>query len=96
MHELRNEEEPTLPQLLQHLGPVDLVIVEGFKRESHPKIEVRRAEIGKPLLYPDDPDVLAVASDEPIPGAPIPVLDLNDVQGIASLIEGRACLAATL
>ncbi len=96
MHELRNAEEPTLRRLLEHLGPVDLVIVEGFKRESHPKIEIHRAEVGKPLLYPDDPDVVAVATDGPIPGAPIPVLDLDDVQTIASLIEKRACLLATL
>ncbi len=96
MHELRNEEEPVLRDLVTHLGPVDLILVEGFKRESHPKIEVHRAAVGKPLLYPDDPDIVAVVSDAPIPGARLPAADLNDAQAVADLILRHACLVATL
>jgi molybdopterin-guanine dinucleotide biosynthesis protein B len=87
MHELRGAPEPTLAQLLTHLDPVDLVLVEGFKRDSHPKIEVHRAAVGKPLLHPDDPHIAALASDTPLPGAPIPVVDLDDVEAIADLVE---------
>ena len=90
MRELREEPEPRLQELLAHLGPVDLVLVEGFKREVHPKIEIHRAVIGKPLLYPDDPQILAIASDPPLADAPIPHVGLNDVEAIADLVEGRA------
>jgi molybdopterin-guanine dinucleotide biosynthesis protein B len=87
MHELREEAEPTLRELLQHISPVDLVIVEGFKTASHPKIEVHRSAVQKPLLYPDDRNVLAIASDPPIANAPIPSVDLNDIEAIADLID---------
>ncbi len=66
MHEQRGAAEPVLADLLRHMSPVDLVIVEGFKRESFPKLEVYRAAVGKPLLYPDDPDIVALASDAPV------------------------------
>ena len=67
MTEHRGAPEPALPLLLRPLSPVDLVIVEGFKREGHPKIEVHRAANGKPWLHPDDPPILAIASDVPPP-----------------------------
>src|SRR5262252_5438264 len=63
VHELRGENEPRLPALLARLSPVDLVLIEGYKREPHPKLEVFRAAVGKPLLHPDDPAIVAVASD---------------------------------
>ena len=63
MHELRGAPEMTLHALLDKLSPVDLVLVEGFKREAHPKLEVYRAAVGKPLLHPDDPNIVAIASD---------------------------------
>ena len=63
MHELRDEAEPTLRELVVHLSPVDLVIVEGFKAENHHKVEVHRSAIGKPLLHPNDPKIVAIASD---------------------------------
>src|SRR6516164_8638206 len=63
VHELRGAPEPTLPELLKKLSPVDLVIIEGFKREGHPKLEVHRALVGKPLLHPDDPHIIAIAAD---------------------------------
>jgi molybdopterin-guanine dinucleotide biosynthesis adapter protein len=87
MHELRDEAEPTLRELLEHISPVDLVIVEGFKAENHPKIEVHRSEVQKPLLYPDDPNIRAVASHPPIANASIPSVDLNDIEAIADLID---------
>ncbi|MGL5116793.1 MAG: molybdopterin-guanine dinucleotide biosynthesis protein B [Beijerinckiaceae bacterium] len=63
MHELRGDPEPPLELLLEKLSAVDLVLIEGFKRAPHPKIEVHRAANGKPFLYPGDPAIMAVASD---------------------------------
>jgi molybdopterin-guanine dinucleotide biosynthesis protein B len=83
MTEHRDAPEPGLAELLTHLAPVDLVIVEGFKREAHPKIEVHRAANGKPWLHPEDPRIGAVASDVPPPlGAPAWV-SLDDIPAIA-------------
>jgi len=87
MRELRDAHEPSLRELLGHLGEVDLVLIEGFKREAHPKIEIHRAAIGKPLLYPSDPQVRAIASDPPQESAPIPHVSLNDVTAIADLVD---------
>ena len=92
MRELRDEPEPSLRELLARLAPVDLVLIEGFKRETHPKIEIHRAAVGKPLLYPDDPQVVAIASDPALVGAPIPHVSLNDAEAIADLVERHAVL----
>jgi molybdopterin-guanine dinucleotide biosynthesis protein MobB len=89
LHELRDAAEPELDDLLARMAPADLVIVEGFKRFKHPKIEVHRAARGTALLARDDPTVIAIASDEPLAGLGIPVLDLDDVAGIAGLITGH-------
>ena len=86
MHELRTEPEPKLAELIAHLGPVDFVIVEGFKRERHPKIEVHRSEVGKPLLYPDDPNIFAIASDAPPKGATLPTANLDDIEAVANFV----------
>jgi molybdopterin-guanine dinucleotide biosynthesis protein B len=83
MHELRGQPEPGLGDLLLRLSPVDMVIVEGFKRERHPKIEVFRAANAKPPLHPDDPTIMAIASDTGFPAAGRPVLALDDIEGIA-------------
>ncbi len=90
VHELRGQAEPVLGALLTKLSPVDLVVVEGYKAEPHPKLEVYRAAVGKPLLHPDDPAIVAVASDEPLPAARIPVVDLDDVERIADLLIRHA------
>ena len=90
VHELRGAAEPTLPALLRKASPVDLVLVEGYKGESHPKLEVYRAANGKPLLHPGDPAIVAVASDTPLSGVRIPVLDLNDIEGIADILLRHA------
>ena len=89
VHELRGEEEPPLDALLARMAPVGLVVVEGFKRFPHPKVEVHRRERGTPLIAREDPTVVAVASDEPLPDLPVPVLDLDDVPGIAALVLAR-------
>ena len=85
MHELRDEDEPTLEHLLTKLAPVDLVLIEGYKRDSHPKVEAHRAETGNPLIAPDDPTIRAVASDTPL-ALDRPVFDLNDTVAIADFI----------
>jgi molybdopterin-guanine dinucleotide biosynthesis adapter protein len=87
MHELRGASEPSLAELLSKLAPVDLVLVEGFKRDSHMKLEVHRAANGKPLLYPDDPHIKALVSDLP-PGEIPPHLahaHIDDIESVASL-----------
>lgn len=89
IHELRDEPEPPLDALLARLSPADLVVVEGFKRFPHPKVEVHRRERGTPLLALDDPTIVAVASDEPLPGLHVPVLHLDDVPAVAALVLRR-------
>jgi molybdopterin-guanine dinucleotide biosynthesis protein B len=93
MHELRGAPEPGLDELVGRMTPVDLLLVEGFKRHPHPKIEVYRPALGKPPLHPDDPFVVAVASDDPLPGLRLPLLPLSDAAAVADFIlqhDGRA------
>ncbi len=90
LHELRDAAEPALPVLLARLAPADLVLVEGFKRDAHPKIEIYRACVGKPLLHPEDPSIGAVAADSPICGLQVPVLALDDVGAIAAHVLAHA------
>jgi len=85
MHELRGAPEPGLQSLLAHLAPCDLAIVEGFKREPIPKLEVWRAVTGEPLLHPNDRDIVAVATDSAVETR-VPRLDLNDPPAIADFI----------
>lgn len=85
MHELRQEQEPSLDDLLPRLSPVNLVLIEGYKRDQHPKIEAHRAETGNPLIAPDDPTIRAVASDTPL-DLDRPVFDLNDTKAIADFV----------
>ncbi len=78
--------EPELSVLLARLAPVDLVLVEGYKRDAHPKIEVFRKEAGHDLIQPGDRMVRAVATDMALPGLTVPVLDLNDAGAVADFI----------
>jgi molybdopterin-guanine dinucleotide biosynthesis protein B len=96
VHELRGAAEPLLADLLAKLAPVDLVIVEGFKRGSHPKLEVYRAALGKPLLHPDDPHIVAMASDAPMAGARVPVVALDDIDAVADLMLAHAAPLTTV
>ena len=88
MHELRGAEEPALAELLAHMSRVDLILVEGWKRERHPKVEAYRQEAGNPLIAPDDPTIRAVASDVPL-DLDRPVLPLGDSRAIADFIAGE-------
>ena len=100
MHELRDAEEPDVAQLIDRMTPVDLLLIEGFKRQSHEKLEVYRAAVGKPLLCLEDPQIVAVASDGPLDVSPrevkadLPRLDLNDIPAIADFIVRRCGLTA--
>jgi molybdopterin-guanine dinucleotide biosynthesis protein B len=90
LHELRDEPEWDLPELLQKLSPVDLVLVEGFKRDAFPKLEIHRKANGKPLLHPDDPHIVAIAADVALPHASVPVIDLDDIERIADVLLKHA------
>lgn len=91
MQELRDEEEPSLATLLTRLSPVDLVLIEGYKRDDHPKVEAHRTETGNPLIAPDDPTIRAVASDIELT-LDRPVFDLDDTKAIADFILGEVGL----
>jgi molybdopterin-guanine dinucleotide biosynthesis protein B len=90
MRELRGEPELSLEALIRRMSPVDYVIIEGFKRERHPKIEVFRAANGKPPLHPDDPMVRAIATDAVFPGIDLPQVALDDAEGVANLVINLA------
>lgn len=86
MREHRAGEEPRLSSLLARLAPVDLVLVEGFKRDRHPKIEVRRSALTSEPIWPGDPTIVALASDAPVDDCRCPVLDLDDIPAIATFV----------
>jgi len=94
IHENAGEPEPTLAALLRRISPCDLVLIEGFKREPYPKLEVFRAEAGKPPLHPADPHIVGLAATGSQPTAAIPVIDLDDVTAIADLVCDKAAALA--
>ncbi|MGH8694663.1 MAG: molybdopterin-guanine dinucleotide biosynthesis protein B [Burkholderiales bacterium] len=85
MHELRDGSEQELPQLLERFSPCDLVLVEGFKRQPIPKIEIHRRAAATPLLHPDDPHIVAIATDVDL-DTRLPRFGLDDYEGIARFI----------
>jgi molybdopterin-guanine dinucleotide biosynthesis adapter protein len=85
MHELRGDPEPDLPEQIARLSPCDLVLVEGFKQQPIPKLEIHRRDAGKPLLYLHDPHIVALATDEPL-DARLPQFGLNDYDDMAAFI----------
>ena len=85
VHELREAPEPGFGELVARLSPCDLLLVEGFKRERIPKLEVYRASVEEPLLHPDDPDIVAIACDRRL-DTKLPQLDVNDAPAIAAFI----------
>jgi molybdopterin-guanine dinucleotide biosynthesis protein B len=95
MTELRTAREPTLPELVARMDPVDLVIVEGFKRDAHPKIEVHRAANAKPWMHPEMPGIVAVASDT-APPYDLPRAGLDDIAAIADLVQAHAVPVAAI
>lgn len=93
MHELREEQEPRLDDILARLAPCDLVLIEGYKREPHKKIEARRLDARERTpLSPNDANIVAVAADHPQADETLPVFDLDDVDAIADFIEAAAGL----
>jgi molybdopterin-guanine dinucleotide biosynthesis adapter protein len=90
LHELRDEPEWELSALLEKFAPVDLVLVEGFKREPFPKLEIHRAANGKPLIHPDDPHIVTIAADIALPQAKVPVIGLDDVERIVDALLKHA------
>jgi molybdopterin-guanine dinucleotide biosynthesis protein B len=90
IHEGREDAEARLGELLRRLSPCDLVLVEGYKREAHPKLEVFRDANGRPPLHPEDSRIVAVASDRAFPDAGVPVVPLDDVDTLASRIRDWA------
>jgi molybdopterin-guanine dinucleotide biosynthesis protein B len=89
MNELRGAPEPTLDEYLERFSPCDLVLVEGFKQEAIPKLEVYRPSAGKPPLWPDNPNVVAVASDmvsSVVPDRPLSVFDLAEIDAMVAFI----------
>lgn len=95
MHELRGAPEPSVEELVSRMTPVDLLLIEGFKRHGHDKLEIHRPALGKTLLAPDDPHVVAVASDAAIPGLRVPRLGLDDIEGIAEFVIAHCELPAS-
>ncbi len=94
-HELHQEPEPDFETLVCHMTPVDLLLVEGFKRHDHPKLEIVRPSLGKPPLHPTDPWIAALAIVEPLPEAmrmacALPIFDANDIEGVAGFVLDRA------
>jgi len=92
MHELRGAPEPTFEEQVKHFSACDLLLVEGFKHAAIPKLEVWRAEPGEGMLQPNDPHIVAVASDANVE-TKLPLLDLNDPARIAAFILGHLKLA---
>ncbi|RWD67405.1 MAG: molybdopterin-guanine dinucleotide biosynthesis protein B [Mesorhizobium sp.] len=95
MHELRNEDEPSLDDILSRLAPSDIVLVEGYKREAHKKIEARRLEAkDRTPLSINDPNIVAIAADFKVEGETLPVFDLDDTKSIADFVERATGLNA--
>src|SRR5687767_6644100 len=88
MHELRGAQEPLFDEQVKRISPCDLLLVEGFKFAPIPKLEVWRATTGEPLLHPNDPHIVAVASDGPV-HTKLPLLDLNDDAAIARFVASH-------
>jgi molybdopterin-guanine dinucleotide biosynthesis protein B len=90
VHEIGDDAEATLAQLLRRVSPCDLVLVEGYKTQRHPKMEVFREALNRRPLHPHDARVVAIASDRSFPEAGVPVVDLNDIRAVANLVLERA------
>ena len=93
--EFRDAEEPDMDDLIARMAPVDLILIEGFKRHRHAKLEVFRASVGKSLLAAEDDTIVAVASDASVDGVTCPVLDMNDVRAVADFIVTHCGLAVS-
>jgi molybdopterin-guanine dinucleotide biosynthesis protein B len=90
MHELRDRGELSIYDLLQKMSPVDLVLIEGFKSARHARIEVFRESVGKPPFHPENPHVAGIVSDTPFPDAGLPVVHIDDIDGVVALVLAKA------
>lgn len=90
MTEHRGAAEPGLAELVGEMAPVDLLLIEGFKKDTHPKLEIYRPSVGKPMLWPDDPAIVGIASDESLSSISLPTIDLNDIAAIADFVLAHA------
>lgn len=90
MHEVGGSQEASLAELLRRVSPCELILIEGYKSERHPKLEVFRSANAKTPLHLTDPRIIAIASDQAFPTATVPVVDLNDTTAIADVVWGRA------
>jgi molybdopterin-guanine dinucleotide biosynthesis protein MobB len=91
---LRGNPEPPVDELIARMSPVDLVLVEGYKRGDHPKLEIYRASLGKTLLAPEDASIVAIASDAPVAGSRLPFFALSDIEAIAEFIIAHCRIEA--
>ena len=89
MHELRDAQEPPVLELLKKMSRVDLVVIEGYKTDSHRKIEVHRAANGKPLLFPQDAAIVGIVTDIAVATA-LPTAHLDDIPAVATLMQRLA------
>jgi molybdopterin-guanine dinucleotide biosynthesis protein MobB len=92
MHELRGAREPTLEEMIKLIAPCDLLLIEGYKREPLDKLEVYRSALGEPLLFPQDPGIIAIAADQRV-DAELPQFNIDDVSAIAAFIRKQVGLA---
>jgi molybdopterin-guanine dinucleotide biosynthesis protein B len=90
MHEVGDGAEATLAELLRRLSPCDIILIEGFKTQAHPKMEVYRRASNQSPLHPTDSRIVAIASDAAVPNARVPVVDLNNTEAVADLVCERA------
>jgi len=94
MHELRDADEPDLADILARLAPCDIVLVEGYKREAHPKLEMRRQGAKETVpMTPNDPRIVAIAADHAVVDSQVPVFHIDDVQAITDFIERETGLS---
>jgi molybdopterin-guanine dinucleotide biosynthesis protein B len=92
MHELRGAREPTMGEMIKLIAPCDLLLIEGYKREPLDKLEVYRSTLGEPLLFPQDPHIVAIAGDQRV-DAELPQFSIDDVSAIAAFICRHVGLA---
>jgi molybdopterin-guanine dinucleotide biosynthesis protein B len=91
MHEHRTALQPNAEALIAEMTPVDLILIEGFKDDTHPKLEIHRARSEKPLLYLNDPNIVAIATEKPLE-TNLPQLHIEDILSIADFIESHCAL----
>ena len=93
IHELRQEQEPPLDDIIKHIGDCDLILIEGYKSAKHAKIEARNPSNADKPLAPSDPNIIAIASRGEEPNSSLPQFDINAVSAIADFISTQTGIA---